>query len=84
MLTQVTGILFEMKVDYTTWFGANTEYIHGIQVGGVNEVGETASSSCRLADACVCPALVSHYLQPSSPSHVPTVAAVSYGTSVTS
>lgn len=30
---QVTGILFEMKVDYTTWFGANPEYIHGIQVG---------------------------------------------------
>lgn len=29
---QVTGILFEMKVDYTTWFGANPEYIHGIQV----------------------------------------------------
>lgn len=29
---QVTGILFEMKVDYTTWFGAETEFIHGIQV----------------------------------------------------
>lgn len=30
--TQVTGIFFESKVDYTTWFGANVEYIHGIQV----------------------------------------------------
>lgn len=29
---QVTGIFFESKVDYTTWFGANIEYIHGIQV----------------------------------------------------
>lgn len=29
---QVTGIFFESKVDYTTWFGANVEYIHGIQV----------------------------------------------------
>ena len=29
---QVTGIFFESKVDYTTWFGANAEYIHGIQV----------------------------------------------------
>lgn len=29
---QVTGIFFENKVDYTTWFGANIEYIHGIQV----------------------------------------------------
>ncbi|CAM9314443.1 unnamed protein product [Laminaria digitata] len=28
---KVTGILFEMKVDYTTWFGAEAEYIHGIQ-----------------------------------------------------
>ncbi|CAN0416063.1 unnamed protein product, partial [Ascophyllum nodosum] len=27
----VTGILFESKVDYTTWFGDNLEYIHGIQ-----------------------------------------------------
>lgn len=31
-IEQVTGILFEMKVDYTTWFGAEVEYIHGIQV----------------------------------------------------
>lgn len=29
---QVTGIFFESKVDYTTWFGGNVEYIHGIQV----------------------------------------------------
>lgn len=29
---QVTGIFFESKVDYTTWFGDNVEYIHGIQV----------------------------------------------------
>lgn len=31
-IEQVTGIFFESKVDYTTWFGANVEYIHGIQV----------------------------------------------------
>ena len=29
---QVTGILFESKVDYTTWSGDNVEYIHGIQM----------------------------------------------------
>ncbi|CAN0205530.1 unnamed protein product, partial [Hapterophycus canaliculatus] len=28
---QVTGIFFESKIDYTTWFGDNVEYIHGIQ-----------------------------------------------------
>jgi len=26
------GISFENKVHYTTWFGANTEFIHGIQM----------------------------------------------------
>ena len=30
---KVTGIFFENKVDYTTWFGDNVEFIHGIQVG---------------------------------------------------
>ncbi|CAM9234020.1 unnamed protein product [Sphacelaria rigidula] len=28
---KVTGIFFESKIDYTTWFGDNVEYIHGIQ-----------------------------------------------------
>jgi endo-1,3(4)-beta-glucanase len=28
---KVTGIFFDNKVDYTTWFGNNPEYIHGIQ-----------------------------------------------------
>ena len=32
---QVTGIFFESKVDYTTWFGDNVEYIHGIQVKSI-------------------------------------------------
>jgi len=27
-----TGIFFQNKADYATWFGANTEYIHGIQM----------------------------------------------------
>lgn len=31
-IDQVTGIFFESKIDYTTWFGDNVEYIHGIQV----------------------------------------------------
>ncbi|CCH41691.1 Endo-1,3(4)-beta-glucanase 2 [Wickerhamomyces ciferrii] len=35
---KVTGILFENKVDYTTYFGTNTEYIHGIQVIPVTSV----------------------------------------------
>ncbi|KAI9301637.1 endo-1,3(4)-beta-glucanase, partial [Cunninghamella echinulata] len=28
---KVTGILFEQKLDYTTYFGRNIEFIHGIQ-----------------------------------------------------
>jgi len=35
---QVTGIFFESKVDYTTWFGADTHLIHGIQVNKSTEV----------------------------------------------
>jgi endo-1,3(4)-beta-glucanase len=29
---KVTGIKFENKVDYATWFGGNMEYKHGIQM----------------------------------------------------
>ncbi|CAF2841426.1 unnamed protein product [Rotaria sp. Silwood2] len=29
---KVTGIFFENKAEYTTWFGANPEFIHGIQM----------------------------------------------------
>lgn len=29
---KVAGILFENKIDYATYFGLNTEYIHGIQM----------------------------------------------------
>merc|ERR1719197_474786 len=29
---RVTGIFFENKAHYTTWFGPNPEYIHGIQM----------------------------------------------------
>jgi endo-1,3(4)-beta-glucanase len=29
---KVTGIFFENKADYATWFGANPEFIHGIQM----------------------------------------------------
>ncbi len=28
----MVGILWDTKVDYSTWFGANVEYIHGIQM----------------------------------------------------
>lgn len=28
---KVTGIFFENKAEYTTWFGTNPEFIHGIQ-----------------------------------------------------
>jgi endo-1,3(4)-beta-glucanase len=28
---KIAGIVWNKKVDYSTWFGANTEYIHGIQ-----------------------------------------------------
>ena len=27
----IVGVLWNTKVDYTTFFGSNTEYIHGIQ-----------------------------------------------------
>ncbi|KAH8599754.1 endo-1,3(4)-beta-glucanase, partial [Bisporella sp. PMI_857] len=29
---KVAGILFDNKIDYTTYFGANTEFIHGIHM----------------------------------------------------
>jgi endo-1,3(4)-beta-glucanase len=29
---KVVGIVWETKVDYATWFGANVEFIHGIQM----------------------------------------------------
>lgn len=29
---KVSGILFDNKIDHTTWFGTNTEYIHGIHM----------------------------------------------------
>ena len=37
---KVVGIFFENKVDYATWFGANLEYIHGIQMIPVSPVNE--------------------------------------------
>lgn len=33
---KVTGVLFENKVDHTTYFGANTEYIQGIHMIPLN------------------------------------------------
>ncbi|XP_014558507.1 glycoside hydrolase family 81 protein [Bipolaris victoriae FI3] len=33
---KVTGILFENKIDHTTYFGANTEYIEGIHMIPLN------------------------------------------------
>ncbi|CAN0304217.1 unnamed protein product [Ascophyllum nodosum] len=38
---KVTGIFFESKVDYTTWFGNNVEYIHGIQNIPVTAITES-------------------------------------------
>ncbi|KAF1812786.1 endo-1,3-beta-glucanase Engl1 [Eremomyces bilateralis CBS 781.70] len=35
---RVTGILFENKVDHTTYFGSNVEYIHGIHMIPVSPV----------------------------------------------
>jgi len=37
---KVTGIFFDNKVDYTTWFGPNREYIHGIQMLPVSPIQE--------------------------------------------
>lgn len=37
---KVVGIFFENKVDYTTWFGANREYMHGIQMIPVSPANE--------------------------------------------
>jgi len=31
-MNKIVGILWETKVDYVTWFGANEEFIHGIQM----------------------------------------------------
>jgi endo-1,3(4)-beta-glucanase len=37
---KVVGIFFENKVDYTTWFGSNREFMHGIQMIPVSPVNE--------------------------------------------
>jgi endo-1,3(4)-beta-glucanase len=37
---KVVGLFFENKVDYTTWFGANREYIHGINMIPVSPINE--------------------------------------------
>jgi endo-1,3(4)-beta-glucanase len=37
---KVTGIFFDSKVDYATWFGPNREYIHGIQMIPVSPIQE--------------------------------------------
>lgn len=52
-MVQVTGIFFESKVDYTTWFGDNVEYIHGIQVQkrGMHATGSRGEHTFR-PDAC--------------------------------
>lgn len=34
----VVGILWETKVDYATWFGANVEFIYGIQMLPFNDI----------------------------------------------
>lgn len=38
--TTVVGVLWSTKVDHTTWFGANLEYIHGIQYLPVTPISE--------------------------------------------
>lgn len=47
---QVTGIYFESKVDYTTWFGTNVEYIHGIQVRNDTERFQVVQQDNRSAN----------------------------------
>ncbi|RHY34551.1 hypothetical protein DYB32_000868 [Aphanomyces invadans] len=42
---KVSGILFENKCDYTTWFSANRECIHGIQMLPVSPVLEYSRPS---------------------------------------
>ena len=37
---KVSGIFFDNKVDYATWFGPNREYIHGIQMLPVSPIQE--------------------------------------------
>jgi len=47
---KVTGIYFENKVDYTTWFGSNPEYIHGIQMLPMTPISETVRSARFVAE----------------------------------
>lgn len=56
---QVTGIFFESKVDYTTWFGPNVEFIHGIQVrqGGLRR-HRTVGSRFRRVFRVICSRLL--------------------------
>lgn len=44
-LTKVVGILWATKVDYATWFGANVEYIHCIQMIPILPINEEYMTS---------------------------------------
>lgn len=37
---KVVGILWGTKMDYSTWFGSNPEYIHGIQMLPITPISE--------------------------------------------
>lgn len=47
---KVTGIFFENKSDYATWFGSNREYIHGIQMLPVTAMTEHVRYSDFVAE----------------------------------
>lgn len=42
---KAVGLFFENKVDYTTWFGSNREYIHGINMIPVSPINEFLRTS---------------------------------------
>ena len=45
----VTGILFMNKADYTTYFGTNVEYIHGIQMIPLTPISSFIRSQAYVA-----------------------------------
>ncbi|KAG7349166.1 glycosyl hydrolase family 81 protein [Nitzschia inconspicua] len=50
---KVVGILFENKVDYTTWFGNKREYMHGIQMIPVSPINEFLRTSTFVTEEWV-------------------------------
>ena len=55
-----TALCVFLQVSYGTWFGANVEFIHGIQVG-LLAASPTVASSLSVLEHCHNPAILTQH-----------------------